>query len=133
MEVLETVPAVADLARETLRWASSHNLDFRFDQYAQILPVLASEDDRYPLFSVHQDGLVHIPFAWLAGTPAFADKEARSRLADRIGAVVGVRLRSLSGHPTFPAELLSDAGRRAEFFSVFDDLIATVRTGTAGI
>lgn len=127
LAILDSVPAVRDLAHATVAWAGMLGLGFRTDRLAQVLPMLEAGGIRYPLFSVHQDGQVHIPFAWLADTPEFADKAPRAELAEVISAVVGVPIRSIAGHPIFAAELLEDEARRAAFFGVFERLIERVR------
>ena len=59
------------------------------------------------------------------------DEAERRAVATEISAVTGGPFRSVNGIPVFPAAVLGDKERRAQFLHVFDRLVARLRDADA--
>ena len=116
-------PEIADMARAAYDWARDRGLQFHESRLPEVLPTLSALGTRYPLFSVHSDGQLHLPFAMWKGKPVLGDEAERRAIAAEIGTVIGTAPRSISGIPTFPVWMLRDPEQRSKFLAIFDRVI----------
>jgi hypothetical protein len=124
---LAEIPELAELAQAAHEWATSLGLGFRESDRAEILPTLDHLGTRYPLFSIHEDGQVHLPFGWWLDKPILGNEDERRTVSARIGEAIGATVRGTKGFPVFPAALLGDQPRRQRFFAVFGDVVTQIR------
>jgi hypothetical protein len=79
-------------------------------------------------FVLYSNGLVEMPFQWLAVRPPFEDVNRRTRLLERLQAISGLDLGPdpLDRRPSFPLALLAEEASIEHFFSAIEWFIDEV-------
>lgn len=122
----------ADAAEAVLRWAEAQGLRISWGSgtvHGSFFPVLDHSGDWHTFVSVWSHaGTVEVQFQYMKGP--YESQGARLRLLRLLNEIDGIDLDEgrVSARPSFPVRVLADPNRRAQFFALWEDYMAAIRT-----